>query len=520
MESARAATPDATRMTTEEPIMQVKRILGTALFGLGALALVGCQTPENRSASSAPQTSAARSVSDQRQGDQAHPDVLARFGGAYDNPRVTGYVNEIGQRIARVSEQPNQRWTFTVLDSPTVNAFAVPGGYVYITRGLVALAGDEAQLAGVLGHEIGHVTAGHSSLRRQRGTTAGLGLLAGAIGLAVLGVDGSVANSLMNVGQQVAGGYLASYSRGDELDADNLGIRYLVRAGYDPYAQADFLERLSASADLQARIAGGQYDPNRVDFFASHPANAPRTRQAIQVAQSQGAVTTVGANRNRDRFLSSIDGMVYGDSVAQGFVDGSTFSHPQLRFTFTAPHRFTINNTARAVVANGPSNSRFIMDGDQNRGGRLSDYIARVWAPNIARSVRVGRLQGLQDERINGLEAASALLPVQLNNRAYDALLVAYRIDNKLYRTTGLTPRGSGLLPALQDAAWSFRRLSSGEASRLREKRIDIVPARGGVESMARQMNFRDYQAERFRVLNGLRRGESPRPGEAVKIVR
>ena len=246
----------------------------------------------------------------------------------------------------------------------------------------------------------------------------------------------------------------------------------------------------------------------------------PAIRQAIQVAQSQGAVTTIGANRNRDRFFSAIDGMVYGDSAEQGFVDGRTFSHPKLRFTFTAPARFNITNTTSAVIATGPSNSRFIMDGDQNRGGRLSDYIAGVWAPNIARSVRVGRLQGLRDDRINGLEAASALLPVQLNNRAYDALLVAYRIDNKLYRTTGLTPRGSGLLPALQDAAWSFRRLSSGEISRLREKRIDIVPARGSAESMARQMNFQDYQIERFRVLNGLRPGEPLRPGEAVKLVR
>ncbi len=499
--------------------MQVRRILRPVIVGLGALALVGCQTTEGRNPGAAPRTTAVRSSSDQSQGDKAHSEILARFGGVYNNARVTNYVNQIGYRIARVSEQPNARWTFTVLDTPTVNAFATPGGYIYLTRGLVALAGDEAQLAGVIGHEIGHVTAGHSSLRRQRSTTAGLGLLAGAIGLAVLGVDGSVANGLMNVGQTVAGGYLASYSRSDELAADNLGIRYLDRAGYDPYAQADFLERLSASAELQARIAGGQYDANRVDFFASHPANAVRTRQAIQVAQNQGAVTTVGANRNPQGFLRAIDGMVYGDSAEQGFVDGRTFSHPKLRFTFTAPPRFTITNSARAVLARGPSNSRFIMDGDRNRGGRLSDYIRGVWLPQIARSTRVGQLQGLRDERINGLEAANAVLPVRLNNRTYDALLVAYRLNGNIYRITGLAPRGSGLLPAMEDAAWSFRHLSSAEAGRLREKRIGIVPARGSIESMARRMNFREYRVERFRVLNGLRPGE-PLPRGSVKIVR
>lgn len=500
--------------------MRFNRIFGRAVIGFGVLVLAACAPADSRQAGLAPQTSAVRSASEQRQGDQNHAKIVARYGGVYENARVTGYVNRIGRRIAAVSEQPNARWTFTVLDSPTVNAFAIPGGYVYVTRGLVALAGDEAQLAGVVGHEIGHVAAGHSSLRRQRGNTAGLGLLAGAIGLSVLGVDSSVASGLMNIGKQAAGGYLAQYSRGDELDADNLGIRYLARAGYDPYAQADFLDRMSASAELQSRIAGGSYDPNRVDFFASHPATGPRTRQAIRVAQSAGAVGTVGAGRNRAQFLAAIDGMVYGDSAAQGFVDGRTFSHPKLRFTFTVPPRFAITNSADAVVATGPRKSRFIMDGGRDRGGALTDYIRGVWAPGLAKNFRTGQLAGLRGDRINGLDAASAVLPVRLNNQTYDALLVAYRLGGRLYRVTGLAPRGSGLMPSLRDAAASFRRLSAAEAGRLREKRIDIVPARGSVESMARRMNFDDYRVERFRVLNGLRPGEPLRAGERAKLVR
>jgi predicted Zn-dependent protease len=502
--------------------MQLCKIVGKTLLGLGALVLVACEPAASHQAGVAPQTSAVRSGSEQREGDQNHAKIVAQYGGVYQNARVTGYVNAIGQRIAAVSEQPNARWTFTVLDTPTVNAFAIPGGYVYVTRGLVALAGDEAQLAGVIGHEIGHVVAGHSALRRQRDTTAGLGLLAGAIGLAVLGVDPNVAGGLMDIGQQAAGGYLAQYSRSDELDADNLGIRYLARAGYDPYAQADFIDRLSASSALQARIAGRAYDANRVDFFASHPADAPRTRQAIQVAQTAGAVGTVGANRNRDQFLATIDGMVYGDSAAQGFVDGRTFSHPILRFTFTVPPGFNINNAADAVVAAGLRNSRFIMDGGPDRGGELTDYIARVWAPAIAKNHRTGQLTGLRRERLNGLDSASAVLPVQINNQTYEALLVAYRLDGKLYRITGLTPRGSGLMPSLTDAAASFRRLSGAEAGRLREKRIDIVTVQGGdtAERLSRQMNFDSYQLERFQVLNGLRPGEPPRPRDRVKLVR
>jgi predicted Zn-dependent protease len=443
-------------MAWENRNVQFTGIVGKVLLGLGALALIACESAGIRPAGLAPQTNAVRSASDQREGDQNHSKIVARYGGVYQNARVTGYVNGIGQRIAQVSEQPNARWTFTVLDTPTINAFAIPGGYVYVTRGLVALAGDEAQLAGVIGHEIGHVAAGHSALRRQRSNTAGLGLLVGAIGLAVLGVDSNVAGGLMNIGQQATGGYLAQNSRGDELDADNLGIRYLARAGYDPYAQADFIDRLGASSALQARIAGGGYDPNKVDFFASHPANAPRTRQAIQVTQvtqAAGAAGTVGVNRNRDQFLVAIDGMVYGQSAAQGFVDGRTFSHPKLRFTFTAPSGFKINNAANAVVAAGPQKSSFIMDGGTDKGGALTDYIARVWAPGIAKEQRTDQLAGLRGERINGLDAASAVLPVQLNNTVYEALLVVYRMDGKLYRITGLTPRGSGLMPTLTDAA-------------------------------------------------------------------
>ena len=296
----------------------------------------------------------------------------------------------------------------------------------------------------------------------------------------------------------------------------------LARAGYDPYAQADFLDRLSTSSELQARIAGGSYDPNRVDFFATHPSSAQRTRQAIQVAQAAGAVGTAGADRHRKRFLAAIDNMVYGDSAAQGFVDGRSFSHPKLRFTYRVPPGFTITNSADAVVAAGPRKSRFIMDGDRDRGGRLTDYIRGVWAPGLAKQFRTGQLTGLRRERINGLEAASALLPVRLNNRTYDALLVAYRLNGKLYRITGLAPRGSGLLPAMRDAAWTFRRLSGVEAGRLREKRIDIVTVRSGdtPERLARRMNFDEYRVERFQVLDGLRPGAPLRAGERVKLVR
>ncbi len=503
--------------------MRFARRLGQAAVGIAALALMGCEQPRALGPGEAPPaTSPVRTASEQRAGDRAHEQVLARFGGVYRDPQLSAYVSQVGRRIAAVSDQPGARWTFTVLDSPTINAFATPGGYVYVTRGLVGLAGDEAQLAGVLGHEIGHVVAGHSALRRERATTASLGLLAGAIGLSVLGVDPQASGALLDLGQTAAGGYLAAHSRNEELEADNLGVRYLAQAGYDPYAQAEFLDRLAAWNRLQARIAGGSYDANRVDFFSSHPATAERTRRAIDLARSAGTIAPGDGERGEDRFLAAVEGIAWGDSEAQGFVRGRTFSHPRLGFAFTVPAGFTIRNTKEAVLAAGPRGARFIFDGGRDPGGALTNYIARGWAPAIARDRRTGRLQGLTPDRINGLEAARAVLPAEVNGRLYDALLVAVRMNGVIYRMTGLAPRGSGLLPAMGNAAETFRRLSRAEAAQLRESRLQVVTVRAGdsVRSLARRMNVDGHHVERFRVLNGLGPGERLRAGQQVKIVR
>ena len=188
-------------------------------------------------------------------GQEADQQIVAQYG-LYDDPELAAYVDRLGQELLEVShmrredtpaEMRNTPFTFRVLDSPVVNAFALPGGYIYITRGILAHLDNEAQLAVVLGHEIGHVTAGHSSLRQERSTIAQGALLGALILGKVLGAGDDVLRSGAQLGQAVAGGYLANYSREDELAADNLGIRYLARAGYDPYAQADFLESMGAS---------------------------------------------------------------------------------------------------------------------------------------------------------------------------------------------------------------------------------------------------------------------------------
>ncbi|MEM7056581.1 MAG: M48 family metalloprotease [Pseudomonadota bacterium] len=504
----------------------------TLLFVAGFVTITACapqpvqrapQPSQTRPTAALPETSARRSPQQQRVGDENHPKLLQRYGGVYDDPELTAYVNGLGRDLAAVSEQPNEKWTFTVLDNPTVNAFAIPGGYVYVTRGLVSLANSEAELAGVIGHEIGHVTAGHSSLRQERSTIAQGALLGALILGKVLGAGDDALRSGAQIGQAVAGGYLANYSRADELAADNLGIRYLARAGYDPYAQADFLESMGASQALDAKMTGRSYNPNATNFLASHPANGPRTRQAIAVAQNSGETIPAGAPRNRSSFLRVIDGITYGDSPEQGFVRGSNFSHPVLRFSYDSPRGFRILNSSAAVVAQGPNNARFVLDGGKNPQGDLTTYIRREWVPTIGQKYRVGRVRNVVSRPINGLEAASAEVPVQIGNQAFNALLVAIRLDGKLYRLTGLSPQGQNLIPAMRQAANTFRRLSVGEAARLKPQLLEVVTVRAGdtVESLARRMKVPgEFAIDRFRVLNALERGDRLTPGERVKVIR
>jgi predicted Zn-dependent protease len=458
---------------------------------------------------------ASRSATEQRAGDQAHPDILRQFGGPYAG-RAADYVRDLGRRIAANTEQPQGPWTFTLLDSPVVNAFALPGGYVYVTRGLVALAGDEAELAGVIGHEIGHVTAAHSVQRNERATMAQIGVLAAVIGAAALGVEGSALDALGQGAGAVAQGAVASYSRAQEIEADRLGVAYLARSGYDPGAQADFLRAMQAQDQLSARLAGGAYDPNRVDFFATHPATAER------VAAAQAAAGPNGGNgpRNRDAFLNAIDGMTYGDSAEQGFVRGGRFIHPALRFAFDAPPGYEIVNSAAQVTMRGPSGASVTFDGARDPGGSMVDYVSRAWAGGLARQTRTGQLQDLRSFRVNGLEAASAVLPVQTNRGVAAAHLTAIRAGGgRVYRFLGLGPGGE--IGRMAQAGLSFRSLSAAEAAAAKPWRIRIVTVRPGdtVTSLAARTPFDKAREERFRVLNGLAPGQQPRPGDRVKLV-
>jgi len=220
-------------------------------------------------------------------GKSNHPRIMREYGGEITNQAIAGYVDGIGAVILRSTSYKDEPWTFTVLDSPVVNAFALPGGYVYVTRGLLGLANSEAEVAAVIGHEIAHLTRQQVEARQERQSDAAIGVLAGTIWGAVLDGKEGLKKGIQ-LSSRIATGYVAQHSQKQEFEADETGIGYLARAGYDPHAQSRFLSSLAAKAKVEAAIAGRGYNPNRVDFFASHPATGDRVRRAAIVANQNG----------------------------------------------------------------------------------------------------------------------------------------------------------------------------------------------------------------------------------------
>ena len=440
-------------------------------------------------------------------GRQEHEKIVPQFGGVYDDPDLAAYVSSIGQLLARTSETPDLTFTVTVLDTPIVNAFALPGGYVYVTRGLMALADNEAELAGVLAHEIGHVTARHSAERYGQQMAAGLA----GLGLGILTGSNAVARAV-GTGSTLA---IRSFSREQEFEADLLGIRYMTRAGYDPGAVASFLAKLDAESRLDAELRGRPGRADEFNIMSTHP----RTRDRVAAAVQRAGVTAVRDPMTaRDIYLGKIDGMLYGDDPEQGFIRGRRFLHPKLRFAFEVPEGFRLFNSSRAVTARGPEGATIVFSAAQRPSTLpMPLYLSRVWAQGVD-------LAGVEAIVINGMAAATGLTRLNTSQGPREVRLVAIRYDPKtIYRMMFLTPpalSGPLNLP-LRRTTYSFRRLGAAEAARLKPLRLRVVTVKPGdtVHTLAARMAFDDYQAPRFRVLNGLSETDRLKVGQKVKII-
>ena len=445
------------------------------------------------------------SASDRADGARADPQLQAQFGGAYQGPQAA-YVRGVGQRIAMQSGMASnpRDYTVTLLNSNVNNAFAIPGGYVYVTRQLVALMNDEAELAFVMGHEIGHVAAQHAKKREERSALTG-------IGAALLGAltGSNFIGNLAGTGAQL---YTLGYSRDQEREADSLGVRYLTRAGYDPMASGDILAALGAQTALEARLAG-QDGKEPAGWLSTHPATDERVarirREAAAFAAKAGPAAT-----NRDAFLNAIDGMAYDDDPSQGIVQGRSFRHPGIGIAFEAPQGFALQNTPAAVIGNSQGAGRFTFGGNPAKGMDIAGYSARVWQAAGAAPADVTRTT------INGIEAGISQARVQTRSGTVDATLAVYRWGpDSYYHLLMIAPAGGGdrFAPLVN----SVRRLTRAEASAIRGRKVSGVTVRPGdtVASMAARMAYDDDRTARFTTLNGIAPGARLVPGSRVKLI-
>jgi predicted Zn-dependent protease len=478
------------------------------LTGAAVCALAGCATAPD--AASAQSAGTPISASEAQQGAQYHQQFLQEFGGAMTGSQAT-YVEQIGKNIAVQSGLANSQSAFnvTLLNSSVDNAFAVPGGYVYVTRQLVSLMNNEAELAGVLGHEVGHVAARHSKAREQR---AQRNSILGAIGSILSGV--LLGNSgLGQLGQQIFSTapqlLTAKFSRRQETEADNLGIGYLKGAGYDPRAMATLLQSLAAQTALDAALQGR--NASMPAWASTHPDPASRVRAALSQAGNVAGVT------NRDTFLTRIDGLMYADDPRQGVIEGNTFVHPDLRLTFIAPNGFYMVNGTRAVSINGQSGQAQLTTAAYN--GDLESYVRQAFQSIGGQQMQLAP-QTLQRTTINGLPAVYGAARVNTGQQSVDVTVMAYEFSNsQAYHFAAITPAGSG--STFNAMFNSMRRLSANEAAQIVPRRIDVVTAgrNDTVQSLAGRMAYGNAQVERFRVLNGLAANAEVVPGEKYKIV-
>ena len=432
-----------------------------------------------------------------------HQRILAAYNGSYEDPRLEALVNQTVEKLVAVSERPDQRYRITILNSPAINAFALPNGQLYVTRGLIALANDTSELASVLSHEMAHVVASHAAIREDKARQVAL--------------VSRVVNDLLSDSEQGALALakskitLASFSRAQEFEADGIGVGIAARAGYDPYGAVRFLSSMGRNAEFKA---AGQVniDPRAPDFLSSHPATPERVKNAQNNARQFGA-PGAGGDRDRAAYAAAIDGMVFGDDPSEGLVKGRRFLHPKLGFTFMAPESYVLDNTAQAVLGVREGGGQALrldvvrVPAEQT----LTDYLNSGWIENIdAKSV--------EEITINGFQAATATA----KGDQWAFRLFAVRFGSEVYRFIFAAKRMTPELDkAFRESVGTFRRMSLAESNAAKPQRLRLVSVSGGdtVEGLAARMAITDRPLERFRVLNGLAAGDRVRPGDRVKII-
>ena len=431
-----------------------------------------------------------------------HQRILAAYNGAYDDPRLEALLNQTVSKLVAASERPDVHYRVTILNSAAVNAFALPSGQLYVTRGLIALANDTSELASVLSHEMSHVIARHAAIREDQVRQVAL------VSRVVQDVLSDPETGALALAKSKIA--LASFSRAQEFEADGMGIGIAVRAGYDPYGAARFLTAMGRNAELKSSSSRSHVDPRAPDFLSSHPATPERIKNALAAARQVGAP---GGERDKAAYLAGIDGLVYGEDPSEGFMRGRRFLHPRLGFTFVAPEGFSLDNTAQAVLGVKEGGGQALrldvvrVPAEQT----LADYLNSGWIDNIDP-------KSVEEVVVNGLPAATATA----KGDQWMFRLYAVRFGSDVYRFIFASKRTTAEVDhTFRESVNTFRRMTLAESQAARPLHLKVVTVAPGetVERLANRMPVADHQVERFRIINGLGSTDRVNPGDQVKTV-
>lgn len=440
-------------------------------------------------------------------GAQEHQKIIQQYG-LYDDQDLQNYVRGVGKRVTRQTERPDVDYKFYIIDSPIVNAFALPGGYIYVSRGLLALANSEAELAGVLAHEVGHITGRHSAERYSHGVVTSLGtnVLSAVIG-------NSVASQALGVGANL---YISGYSRSQENEADALGLRYMAQGGYDAKALPAFLQSLDEEKNLtmDGEPAGGANS-----YFSTHPPTPERIAKTRTAAANYPLQQPI---EGRETYLREINGLVYGDSASQGFERDGRFYHPKIGFSFVVPADYTLINQASQVALKANKHDAVVIfDFAKAKEAASADdalaYLRYEW-------MKEASLTNMERITINGMKAATADFSGKVNNKPADIRLIAVSWGNGQYaRFQVALPQtlSKADMDVLKSLTYSLRRMGDQEREAIKPPHIEIVAAKAGdrLQSFISRQPFKTKSEETFRVLNDMGRTEGLTPGRSYKLV-
>ena len=484
----------------------------TAALAVLSVLLSACGTTNVNYVTGQSQRGAYTWAQERQIGTEADQQIVAQYG-VYDDPALAAYVSGIAQNTLETSaysapttpaEIRSTPFTFRVLDSPVVNAFALPGGYVYVTRGLLAYLNNEAQLSVVLGHEIGHVLARHGSQQAQRAQLGQFGVLGAAVLGGIVTGNGRVAEGIAQYGGQGAQLLLMSYGRDAEREADQAGVAYAGFAGYDATQASGFfrsLQRLGAES--------GSAVPN---FLSTHPDPGERAQTILQLAAQGQNGTTVDAAE----YLRRIDGIILGEDPRQGFTEGSTFYHPELRFQFDYPDGWRVQNSPQAVQIANPSGNAVI----QMTLVQQTSAQAAAQALASQQGVQSG---GVRTATIGGNRAAvvEGAATTQQGVLQFSATFIEY--GGSVYQILGLAPQAAFAQNqrAFQQTGQSFRRLTDSRYLNRQPTRVNVTTAQRGatIQSLIRGLTLPGgITAEDIAIMNEVNLTDPLPAGQAIKL--